>query len=165
MAEERQNLGTAERLKIGEGTKPSPDVLEVVYLDEIAGRLVDLNTNLADMSSVFASKLASLGEKVDNINTFLEDTSYEGRTKTVKKTITGDDRNVKIPINEKWYENTIFNDGPDDVYVESSQKSRGDTSINMGDQINVKSKRGSTKPVYIRCDPSDTAAVRVVYKM
>ena len=167
MAVEKHNLGTQERLQIEEGTKPSPDVMEVVYLDEIAGRLADLNTSLsrlADIGSHFESKLASLGEKVDAISHFLDDTSYKGDILIVKKPITGGTGNKKVTCNKKWYEYTLFNDGPDDVYVESSAKSMSDTGINMGDQITAKSKRGSIKPVWVRCVKDETATVRVTFK-
>lgn len=149
----------------GEVVRIRPDVLQTALLDDMIYKLGSLELVLVDIRTTLSESFKNLEDKVDKINTFLEDTSYEGRTKTVSKTITGNDGNVKIPITEKWYEYTIFNDGPDDVYVESSEKSRGDTSINMGDQITVKSKRGSSKPVYARADSGDTATVRVVYKM
>jgi len=94
----------------------------------------------------------------------LTQTSYKGDILILKKAITGGTGNKKVTCNEKWYEYTLFNDGPDAVYVESSAKSMSDTGINMGDQITAKSKRGSSKPVWVRCAKDETATVRVTFK-
>jgi len=138
----------------GEVERIRPDVLLITLLDDMVYKLGSIE-----------SALGEIGKTLSKINTFLDDTAYKGDTRIVKKTITGDGiTNVKIPIMWKWYEYTLANDGPDDVYIESSKRSMSDTSINSGDQITVKSKRGSRKPLWVRCDKGETAAIRVTYK-
>lgn len=145
----------------GEVERIRPDVLLIALLDDMVYKLGSLESVLGEIRKT----LNESSKKIDKVNAFLDDTAYKGDTKIVKKTITGDgSTNVKIPITGKWYEYTLANDGPDDAYIESSKKSMSDTSINSGDQITVKSKRGSTKPLWIRCGKGETASVRITYK-
>lgn len=155
----------SERILNEEKGKVTPEVLQVVYLDEIAGRLEDLNTDLGNKIVLMKTVLDSVDKRISGISDYLDSTSYEGDILIVKKIVKGGVGNKGVKCNRTWYGYTIFNDGPDDVYVESSAKAMSDTGISTGEQATVKSKKGSTKPVWVRCVKGETAAVRVAFKM
>jgi len=154
-----------ERILGDEKGKVTPEVLQVVYLDEIAGRLEDLNSDLGKKITLMKTVLDSVDKRIGGISDYLDSTSYEGDILIVKKVITGGTGNKKISCNKTWFEYTLFNDGPDDVFIESSKKAMTDTGITNGDQITAKSKKGSSKPVWVRCVKDETATVRVAFKM
>lgn len=145
--------------------KVSPEVLQVMYLDEISIRLEDLNNDITGRLVSVENVLASVDKRIGNIHDYLDSTSYKGDIRIFKKVITGGEGNKKITCNKKWYEHTIVNDGPDDVYIESAAKSMSDTPIEMGEEVTVKAKRGSTDPVWLRCGSGETATARVVFKL
>ena len=156
-----------EKGKGGEETIVRPDVFQAILMDDIVSKLTSIENIMSDVASRIATlgvSFESLDKKVGGINTFLDDTAYKGDIRIFKKVITGGEGNKKITCNKKWYEHTIVNDGPDDVHIESAAKTMSDTPIEMGEEVTVKAKRGSTDPVWLRCVSEETATVRVVFK-
>ena len=128
-----------------DGAKITPDIMMVIYMDEMVGRLADLDN------------------KINNIQQLMNQETTDGTLDSVEIAIIGGSK-TEISIHKKWFEYTLFNDGPDPVYIVSEKREVSDVPINMGDQVAGKAKRGSTKSVWVRCDNGENATVRAIFK-
>ena len=130
--------------KIVKGTI-SPETIETIYLDELASRLKDVT------------------DLLENIYNWLESTVTEGKLKSVTISLA---QGVPVPVQDDnpWYECVVFNDGPDLIKVSHEESGLKESiDYNNGDSISLIAKKGTRKPVWLRCD-SGTASVRVVFK-
>lgn len=117
------------------GAPPIPEVMMVILLDEIAGRLAEARQ-------------------------YQEDTIAEGRV--VPATILVTDMPVKDKL-EKWFSVSYFNDGPNPAYILSSnvKPSTLDAPLNTGDQINVQRRqKAEEQEVWLSCLAGQSASVR-----
>lgn len=114
--------------------KVTPEVLQTILLDEIAGRLRD-------------------------IMEFQRDTVAEGGLDTPTITVTDEPTEVKLG---KWLSLTITNDGSADVYLFFQRKRPGslDSPIKSGDTIHIDQKRKVARPIYI-VTSSGSATIRL----
>jgi hypothetical protein len=62
-----------------------------------------------------------------------------------------------------WFSVTIVNDGPDDVYaIVNSRKSSAWHRVAVNEPYKVDMGRGVIRDVLLRCEPGETASVRLV---
>ena len=121
-----------------ERKKVKPDVLQTALLDEIAERLLHVERMLAE-------------EKPEGVVEPIEPVSV---TETLRR--------VKAPF-KPWFSVSIVNDGPNDVYViVNSEKSFEWHRVPVGETYKVDMKRPAIKDVLLKCEPGETASVRVV---
>ena len=114
--------------------KITPEVMQTILLDEIAGRLRD-------------------------IMEFQRDTVAEGGLDTPTMTITDEPKEVKLG---RWLSLTITNDGTADVYLFFQRKRPGslDSPIKSGETIQMDQKRKVARPIYI-VTSSGSATIRL----
>jgi len=114
--------------------KVTPEVMQTMLLDEIAGRLRDMME-------------------------FQRDTVAEGGLDTPTMVITDEPTEVKLG---RWLSMTITNDGTADVYMFFQRKRPGslDSPIKSGETILIDQKRKVARPVYI-VTSSGSATIRL----
>ena len=117
------------------GAPPVPEVMMIILLDEIAGRLAEQKQ-------------------------FLDDTVAEGRV--VPATIPVTDMPVEDKL-ENWFSLHYFSDGPDGVYILSSgaKPSLLDAPIKKGEQVTIqRGQKAKYQEVWLSCLEGKTASVR-----
>lgn len=136
-----------------EKAKVSPEILQTVYLDEIASRLADIT-----------ALLESHDQRLVNIYDWLESTVTKGELASISVNLSTSKGAIPVKHDNPWFECTIFNDGPDAIKI-SHDEAGLKTSIdyNKGDQIDIVMKKSAIKPVWLKCD-SGSAVVRMVFK-
>ena len=116
-----------------------PELLSVALLDEIAERLLTLET---------LSKERRPEGFVDTFDSVA---------------VTDQVRELSASHNYPWFTIMIVNDGPDDVWVlVNPRKNPTPHRVAVGEPYNVDMKRGVIRQVNLWCDAGETATVRVV---
>ena len=112
--------------------KVTPEVMMIVYLDEIAGRLAELQDTLAEVTT-------------------------EGTLRGVALTI--NDRPQIIPILARHI--SVRNNGPNSVYVNQNKTKPGsnDAPIRINSSISIDFQTSRPRILYFICDVSETAQV------
>jgi len=114
--------------------KVSPQVLQFILLDEIAGRLAEIS-----------EKIGVLGDAQGDI----EGGEY---------TITSSGKFIQIPSG--WRGMTIVNDGPNSVYISTAGRGRM-APLKKGETLIISIKRRSIKNIYCWCKSGETATIRI----
>jgi len=114
----------------------SPEALIAVLLDEISGRLEEIYERM---------EWAPQG--------ILDD--YTISVTDEYKTLEGG----------PWFSFTLFNDGPNDVYVYvNDYKPVRETPLRSGDSINIDMQQPLIEKIILICNPGETASVRIFAK-
>lgn len=130
MAEAKEDVEDKKRVR--------PDILQAALLDEIAGRLLEIQDSM-------------LEERPEGITEPIEPVA-----------VTDAQRFVLAPF-EPWFSVMITNDGPDSVWaVVNSEKSITPHLIRIGEVYQVAVKTSILKDVLLYCNEHETASVRVV---
>jgi hypothetical protein len=118
--------------------KVTPEVLQTILLDEIAGRLAEIYESMQE-------------ERAEGVVEPIEPIS-----------VTEEPRRV-VALFKPWFDVTVVNDGPDDVWVMvNTEKSFEWHRVPKDETYKVDMKRGIIKDVLLKCEPSKTASVRLV---
>lgn len=139
MLEHLNKLLPSAAVKIEQLGKVTPEVVMIVYLDEIAGRIAQLN------------------EKIDLL-------IPEGHIRGIVIPVT--DAPQRLGETD-WYSADLFNDGEGDVYIFDEYelpRIGADAPLKKGESLKVdlKAKTGTQK--YIVCPSGQSASVRVFRK-
>ena len=117
-------------------SKVTPEALQLIYLDEIAGLL---NDQLERM----------------------EESEGSGLIDTVSVTVTSPIFELSVP---DWYSFTIFNDGPNPVFVDVNvdyNVRSFDTPLNATEDLVVDFEKPKIKRVFLGVQAGNVAAVRI----
>lgn len=136
-----------------ETAKASIEAAEVVLLDEISARLKKLT--IAQEQNTTALK---------TVIKWLQSTEYTGvfESFTVDVAIADGVKQFAYPF--PWFELTLINDGPQPVRISyEREKVAQSVDYNADDELTLKSKMKTTRPLYVSC-PTGNASVRVVPK-
>jgi len=93
----------------------------------------------------------------------IESTMTEGEFSGMLVTVSGA-KWTPVKFYREWFDCTLFNDGPDTAYIQTTSGTANDVPLNKQDQIKIKAKRGSEKPVWLRCSAGESASVRFVFE-
>lgn len=130
-------MSKLDEFKQATKVKGMPEVLMLIYLDEIAGRLTE----------IYASMQKSAVGVVEPLSVSVADKSY------------------MVKPSNPWISFTAFNDGPDPVYINVNEKSGVlDTPLNSGDDLTVNMETAKIHRLYLQCDKGKTASVRIFAK-
>ena len=114
--------------------KISPEAMQTILLDEISGRLADLNTEIRSQAP-------------------------KGDFYSLPVLVGTDGQQVTI-----FYSVTLYNDGNDDIYVlkdyNRSIDFSSDAPLHKGESIAIDMKRQTTKNIWLKT-PNTTAFVRI----
>ena len=136
--------------------KVTPEVLQIIYLDEIASRLADLQATME-----------SLELRVLDVHEIQKAEITEGILEGAEINVTDQLKSVQREsgYKDKWYEMTIFSDGADDVYVSSVETRHGKPLIIKDtDQLKLTAKTGTKKTVWVWCKKGESATIRVGFE-
>lgn len=115
--------------------KVTPEVMMIVYLDEIAGRLAELQEQLAAVTS-------------------------EGRLESYELNITGSP--TRLPIYARHI--SIHNDGTNDVYIlpeRGTPISGSEAPIKKSGQVSLDLQTRRPRSFWLVCNSGETATVRI----
>jgi hypothetical protein len=117
--------------------KVTPEVLQSILLDEVAGKL-------SDVIELLKQQIPS-GHIVSS-SVFVTDEPVE----------------VNLGL---WVKTTLYNDGPDDIYVYNNRQfpSTQDAALKMGDSLPVDKGRRTAERFYLVCASGGTATVRIFH--
>ena len=117
--------------------KVTPEVFQSIMLDEIAGRLASIQDHM--------EKQVPAG--------FIVSTSVS---------VTDEPTEVNLGV---WNKATLFNDGPDDVYVYNVRQLPDtiDAPLKKGDSLPIDKVERTTDRVYPVCLSGETATVRIFH--
>lgn len=116
-----------------------PELLQVAILDEIAGRLLALET---------LSKEQRPEGFVDTFDAVA---------------VTDHVRKISTSHNYPWFSIIVVNDGPDDVWaLVNPRKNPTPHRVAVGEPYNVDMRRGIIRQLNLWCEAGETASVRVV---
>lgn len=114
----------------------NPVAVQTILLDEIAGRLLDIHDMLKDM----------VADGVDD--TF---------------SIEASDEKIQVVSLQPWLSVSIFNDGPDGIYllVNREERKAYEPKLYAGENTSIDAKKHSIRQLFIFCDEGETASVRI----
>ena len=120
--------------RIASMPKVTPEVMMIVYLDEIAGRLAELQDALTEVTA----------------EGFLSG-----------KSISVTDNPVRIPIVARHL--SLYNDGADSIYILQlkGKPLAGDAEIKKNGQFSLDFQTRKARNFYLVCASGETATVRV----
>ena len=124
----------AASAKIANIPKVTPEVMMIVYLDEIAGRLAELQDALTEITA-------------------------EGYLQSVKLNVS--DSPVRFPFSAKHF--SLYNDGASAVYVlghDGKPLSR-DAELNKSGHLNIDFQTKRSRSFWFVCSSGGSATVRV----
>lgn len=130
----------------------SPDVLQTILLDEITGRLEELG----DLTK-------AMGQLVFKMETEMEKVP-QGRMRPFAKSITGDaiDRwEVIDDIGFRCTSATVYNDGPNDVYVCLNEIRDGFQEIKEGESLDFDFHSPKIFRFFFKSTATGTANLRI----
>lgn len=139
----------AEREKLG---PVSPDVLQTILLDEIAGRLEDLGELIKALGSL-TLKMEQQMEKIP-----------EGRMRPFEKSITGNTVEMWEVIDDvgrKCNSATVYNDGPNEVYICLNDIRDGFQEIKEGESLDFSFKHPVIERFFFKSTSDGTANLRI----
>lgn len=117
--------------------KVTPEVLQTVYLDEIAGRLAEMTRRMMEAEA-------------------------QGIIYPLNLPVTGVIQEIRC--NPFWYSFTVFNDGPNPVYVDVNKDQNARllvAPLNMGENLAVNFDKPRVKFLYAACAVGQTANIRI----
>ncbi len=154
----QQRLPALQRLVRKRGVDENVGPLELdvwhgILLDEIAGRLEELSEIMIAIGSII-SKMEKEQEKIP-----------EGRMRPFEKTVTGDTVE-EWDIEEEWVGRkcnscTIYNDGPDSVYVCLNDIRDGFQEVKNGESLDFSFKHPVIKRFFFKSTTGGTANLRI----
>jgi len=137
----------------------SPDVLQVVYLDEIAGRLEELG----ELTKALGSLVLRMEAQMEKIP--------EGRMRPYTKTITGDTITRWEVKSEKWVGRpcssaTIYNDGnesdtDESVYVCLNDVRDGFQEIKVAESLDFNFRSPKIERFFFKAQAGSSANIRI----
>jgi hypothetical protein len=139
--------------------KVTPSVLQAVLLDEIAGRLEDLNTSFQVILPM-AQSLTRLEQRLAKLEETVKQQIPDGVI--VPKTVTFTGSTIIDLRAEPWYSFSLFNDGEGDIYVGVNTSPEQQVPIHRNESYDCPfGKRGSIKTIYLVCEKGKSATVRI----
>ena len=130
----------------------SPEVLQTIYLDEIAGRLEELGVILTALGSL----TLRMEQQMEKISV--------GRMRPFPKTITGDTIErweVIDDVGRKCNSATIYNDGPESVYIALNDIRDGFQEIKEGESLDFSFKHPVIEMFFFKSTSGGTASLRI----
>ena len=130
----------------------SPDVLQTIYLDEIAGRLEDLGELLKALGSL-TLRMEQQMEKIP-----------VGRMRPFEKPITGDTVErweVIDDVGRKCSSATVYNDGPNEVYICLGDLRDGFQEIKQGESLDFSFKHPVIERFFFKSTSDGEANLRI----
>ena len=134
----------AERLS---GGKVSPEAMQVMLLDEIAGRLGDVEQRLVEQN--------------DRIEHIRQEMPRAADGYTDDMTIQVSDSVKPIPLSVPFSSCQFNNDGPSPVFIGVNKQPGMVTPLNAGEQTSIDMREPKIKELYFVCAQGLTASVRV----
>ena len=154
-------LGSPKRID----TRVTPEALQVIYMDEIAGRLADLAElyeSLLKTAETEVERLAEVRSKLEEVKETLERTIPLGDTGDYKLSVTGDDTTILDLLRRPVSSFTLFNDGPGNVYVATNHGNVPNSApIKSGEQYSLNARARVIWRISLRCDSGESATVRI----
>jgi len=117
--------------------KVSPSVIQTILLDEIAGKL---------------------GVMLDRMQEAEQGGMLHPMTRTVTNVL------QEWICTPHWYSVTIINDGPNPVYVDVNRQDNAInlvTPLNITENVVINYNKPKIETLYLRCQPAQTATVRM----
>lgn len=130
----------------------SPDVLQTILLDEIAGRLEDLG----EITKALGSLVLRMENQMEKVP--------EGRMRPFEKTITGDTVEMWKVIDDvgrKCSSATVYNDGPNEVYICLNDIRDGFQEIKEGESLDFSFKHPVIERFFFKSTSDGTANLRI----
>lgn len=128
-------------------TKVSPEALQVMYLDEIAGKMDDLS-----------KRMLEVGDSLLSIKDMMPKTP-EGITANASGSAT--DVLDTLSFSPAVFSCQINNDGPNPVFVDVNNAPSGNAPLNAGEQIVFDMHAPKIGSLYFKCAVGQTASLRV----
>ena len=128
-------------------TKVSPEALQVMYLDEIAGKMDDL-----------AKRMLEVGDSLLIIKDMMPKTP-EGITENFSASAT--DILDNLSFSPAIFSCQINNDGPSPVFIDINSAPSGNAPLNAGEQIVFDMHAPKILYLYYRCAAGQTASLRI----
>jgi len=126
--------------------------IEVVLLDEIAGRLDDVTTRL--------DKLDILNETMAGVKKRLDEQVPKALQGQAEKTVTDEVGSFSPP--EPWFSADLSNEGNQTVYYSINDPTREFIPLEKGRKRTVSLSRALIKTIYFRCDGGETSTLRII---
>lgn len=148
-----------ERLKIKPPPQEiiSPDILQTILLDEVAGRLEELS----ELTQQFRDIAAKMEKQMQKIP--------EGITYPIELTVTGltttrYDMTEEPAAGERtWYSCTIYNDGESDVYFRANSPIGNFQRLESGESADIDFRAPLLKKLFFKCGSATaSAALRIL---
>lgn len=127
-------------------------VLQTILLDEIAGRMEELGEIMMAMGGLTA-KMEGQMEKLP-----------EGRMRPFEKTITGDTVEMwKVidDVGQKCNSATVYNDGPNEVYICLNDIRDGFQEVKEGESLDFSFKHPVIERFFFKSTSDGTANLRI----
>lgn len=150
-----------ERLE--QKAKITPEAAQYVMLHQISLQLGDVLQANSDV----CKELQDLNFRVAGIEKIKTDEQTEGILEGCTLSITN--TNIKHLLREcsykdKWYEITIYNDGPGELCISSTASKRSRyLELSTPDTVTIPAKKGTKRELYVWC-PTGATTVKVAFK-
>jgi len=143
----------SKALKQVEG-KVTPEALQVILLDEIAGRLEDLSL----MTQNLTDRVTELGDSIERMRVEMRKVPVGIQEDFLVK-VSG--KMVKLDFPEPFFSCNIHNNGPDSVYHALNTTSFGSATINVNEDLQIDLHAPKIRSLAFKCAPGCSAVVRV----
>lgn len=128
-------------------TKVSPEALQVMYLDEIAGKMDDLSNRMLEVGDSLLAIKALMPKTPEGITA----NSSASATETLDS----------LAFSPAVFSCQINNDGPNPVFVDINNAPSGNAPLNAGDQIVFDMHAPKIGNLYYKCAAGQTASLRM----
>ena len=156
-ATREQGLAALQRLRQKRGVEEEVGPLELdvwhgILLDEIAGRMEELGEIMLAIGGLTAKMEAQM-EKIP-----------EGRMRPFPRTITGDTIEMwKVieDVGQKCSSATVYNDGPDEIYICLNDIRDGFQEVKQGESLDFSFKHPVIERFFFKSTVNGTANLRI----
>jgi hypothetical protein len=119
--------------------KVTPQVLQTILLDEIAGRLAEIYESMQE------ERAEGVVEPIEPV------------------VITEEGRHLRPPVGKPWMSMDLINDGPNSCWaLVNTSRSVDAHEIKKGETYTIDMKRPIIEDVYLWCKPREEASLRIV---
>lgn len=134
--------------------KVTPEALEVILMDEIAGRLEDLTR----MMQTLIDRVVELGDSIEHMRAEMRKVPVGIQEDFLVEV---SDKMVKLDFPEPFFCCNIYNNGPDPVYHALNTTSFGSATISAHEDLQIDLHAPKIRSLAFKCDPGCSAVVRV----
>jgi len=127
--------------------KVSPEAMQIMYLDEISGKLGDIEQRLLEM-----------GDGLENMRSEMTKAGV-GISDSFRVSATSTD--TIMPLTESVISALVINDGPNGVYCAVNKSAYGDAPLLITESIVLDLHTPGIKQLRFVCLPGQTARLRV----